>query len=237
MLLALYFLLLSGSRSALMATAMGYLYVIYAHNPKRANWSRWIAFFLLVGAFFAANVFSSVLVLLSGSNQTVNEVFTHSAGGVENTQEAAKSVARVWIWAQHWAAFSGSPLFGIGTFDFDKISDGMLRLPTVGSESFLTGLLARLGLLSVFCMGALVGVASRAMREGNQVAVAMVLIIVCAMFGYGSIVTSHDFVFLALLSAATTWRQTVDISKCRWRRIGAGQPSAMDVRATSLAHS
>ncbi|HEY4355968.1 MAG TPA: O-antigen ligase family protein [Acidobacteriaceae bacterium] len=209
-LVAAYFLVLSGTRSAIIATALGFSYIWLADRRMfRGSVMRWGLFMSLLTAFFCAVVFSSVLVVLSGSSSFANELLTHSTNGAQSETDAAKSVGRLWIWAQHWTAFSSSPLFGIGTFDFDKISDGGLAIATSGSEAFLTGMLARLGLVTLLCFAAFIAAAARAMRENNHLAVAMVLMILCAMFGYGSIVTTHDFAFMAMVGFVVMERRVI----------------------------
>lgn len=97
-----------------------------------------------------------------------------------------------------------SPLIGIGTFDFKTVANDTRLLSQSGSEAFLTGLLARFGLIAMLCIAGFVSVANRAMREKNNVAAAMVLIVLCTMLGYGSIVTTYDFAFLVMIGLAVS---------------------------------
>lgn len=201
--LALYFVLLSGLRSALVAglIACGYLGLVHLGllRTPRAK----LAY--LVGALvlFVASLFATqLLLLLPGfGNETLNVYLFRSEGGLESEADVARSVYRTWLWSEHLRIAAANPVLGIGTFDFAALAD---YDPTVGewglgSESFLTGLYARVGTPALLLIATFVTAIRLRDEPGLHLRTMIALLLFVAMLAYGSFVNIYDFVFLVML--------------------------------------
>lgn len=196
---SLYFLLLSGMRSAVLALILCEMYIYV--NARRRSTFRATQLLLLLAVFVGMIAFSSLTLVLPSFSEGVvgNYLFrTDSLGDSETAVN--QTVYRGWLWLQHFGLFLSSPWSGVGTFDFSSTVSEILfeGQDEKGSESFITGWLARLGLcflpfivyFGLLCRRA---AASPGLLEG-----ALFLVLGVAAFAYGSFLVPYNFIFLVL---------------------------------------
>jgi hypothetical protein len=200
--LALYFLLFSGLRSALIGTGMA-LALLFAVDrawlKSPGAVMRWllascigfVVFLLLIDLIKVAPAFR---------NEFLNSYLFRMEEGLSSTEDLTKSIYRTWLWSEHLRIAASNPLFGIGTFDFAAISDNSLELGIgSGSESFLTGLYARVGLPALLLLGFFVSTIWRQLKGGRVLPALMGSLLAVAMLAYGSFLVSYNFVFLVMV--------------------------------------
>jgi hypothetical protein len=200
--LSIYFLIFSGLRSALIGTALALAY----HAAVQRGWLRrprakmlWLGGTALL---FVASLLMSQLLAFAPSigNEFLNVYLFRSEGGLESSDDVTRTVYRTWLWSEHFRIAAENPIFGIGTHDFAELADapGDLGVGT-GSESFLTGLYARVGLPTLLFLAFFVTMLWRQVRRGNELPCLIALLLFVAMLAYGSFLVPYNFVFLAMI--------------------------------------
>jgi len=202
-LLGMFFLVFSASRTALLAlglciTFLGCTRVIAFR--ERTFYKMFIpvalvAFVLMLNA-------EQVLILLTGfDNPLVNAVLFRSEEGVANIDQASTSIVRTFIWAQHLQLFFQDPLFGVGTFNLLDTAPEFATVASSGTESFLTGLFARIGIAAVLFVVFILQVANSAARHRDHLSFSLMIIFAVTSLAYGSYIVPYDFIFLAMFGA------------------------------------
>lgn len=202
-----YFLLFSGLRTAIFATILAGAYLIARrYGWLRGNFKR-IGFFTVVILFFSLSIFSSEqlaqLPILSNDfirSLIVREDAAYSAALGDQVFTAA---IRGWIIERHWYLIADNPLLGVGTFEFQELNTGyeLFDNMSTGTEAYLTGLFARVGLPAVLLLLAIF-VRRRPVADGrDDFARTIKLVLFLAMITYGSFIVPYDFIFLLMLVA------------------------------------
>lgn len=209
--LAAYFLLFSGLRSALIGTvlALGFHFAV-SHGLVRRPKRQMLLFFAALLLFTGSMLMSQLLTLVpSIGNESVNVYLFRTESGVETGDELARTVYRTWLWSEHLRLAAENPLLGIGTNSFVDLADAPAELVLgSGSESFLTGLYARVGVASLLLVAFFVALLARQLRARHEVPALVALLLFVAMLAYGSFLVPYNFVFLVmvgLLSSRPTW--------------------------------
>lgn len=206
--LSAYFLLFSGLRTAIFAAVLAGVYLILRrYGWLRSNFGR-IAFFSVVVGFFALSIFSSDqlarLPILSNDFVRSLIVRNDSAYGITTLGDQVFTAAiRGWMIEQHWNIIAESPLIGIGTFDFQQLNTGRDVFDNLagGTEAYLTGLFARIGLPALLLLIAIFGRRHPVPDGRADFARTIKLVLFLAMISYGSFVVPYDFIFLLMVIA------------------------------------
>ncbi len=224
MVLALYFLVFAGIRSALVAGVLaGSYHFLAGHRLLRHHRTKMLFLPAAVATFVISLFMNQLLLLLPATNSDLlNTYLFRSAEGLSGEDDAAKTIYRTWIWTEHLRIASQNPLLGVGTFDFTDLSgtDPGAGGESRGSESFLTGLYARVGLPVLLFIGAFLDAISRGVRAHRDLPVIMGIVLFVAMLAYGSFINAYDFVFLTavgLLNARLPERTTARAAAARAR--------------------
>jgi O-antigen ligase len=201
MLGGLYYLVLSGVRSALIIFLLIQLYFLFAYyfSSIKTSATR-LAFFTLCSVVLMASllvtpILAHVRVLADGVLGSY--LFRESAADLTE-QNLIQSAYRGWLWQQHWYLFQDSPLVGQGTFVFSKLVNNNFyngELAT-GSESFLTSWLARLGAIWFFVIGFFAWLLKRVIWSESHTSWAVFFTFFIAMLTYGSFITPYGFMLL-----------------------------------------
>lgn len=203
LMLAIYFLLLSGLRSALAAGLLASLYLVLARAGLLSRPSAKLVYLAASMAVFIGSLFATQLLLMLPDlgSETLNTYVFRSEVGLENEADVAKSVYRTWLWVEHLRIASENPVFGIGTFDFAALADydPVVGEWGIGSESFLTGLYARVGLPMLLLVAAFIAAIVRGGHSGGHLSFVIGLLMFVAMVSYGSFINAYDFVFLVMI--------------------------------------
>lgn len=232
---ALYFLLLSGVRSAVIAWLMCEAYLLLSRvRPLAAPNRRVATMLLLVAGFVVVLSGSGALLLLwpgIADSPVSSWMFREFAGDLSE-DAIEQSVYRTWLWGQHVELFASSPLVGIGSFDFGGITGSLVEgASDTGSESFLTAWLARVGLCLLPLLWMLLSLSASAARRMVALPACALLIFFVAALAYGSFIVPYNLVFLLLFSLllARPARMRVDT-----RRPRAGSRVVVGRLASSL---
>jgi len=117
-------------------------------------------------------------------------------------------IYRTWIWSEHLRLAAQNPIFGIGTFDFLSLSDfdPLFGDRSRGSEAFLTGLYARVGLPALILVAAFVAAIVNSVKANRHLNAIVGLFLFIAMLAYGSFLNAYDFVFLIMIGLLASAR-------------------------------
>lgn len=199
--IALYFVLLSGLRSAVGALLLCEAYLWVSAGGRRLTALGRAALIVMLLALFVASVAaSSVLLLIPefAPGPLANYLLRSAADDV-SAESLSQSVYRGWLWLQHLELFAGSPWIGVGTFEFASLVDDVIEGHVgTGSESFVTSWLARLGTAAIpffYYVGSLF---ARATRQSEPLDACVCLVLGVAAFTYGSFLVPYNFVFLLM---------------------------------------
>jgi hypothetical protein len=200
--LALYFLLFSGLRSAVAGTmlALAYYFIVRPLSASRPVLK--MAYLLAASlTFVAALVASQVLMLLAAvDSDLLNLYLFRSEGAAESEDALARTIYRNWIWSEHLRIAAQNPLLGVGTLDFAALAadEPVTGRVGSGSESFLTGLYARVGLPSLLFLAFILASIWNGVRRGRHEQLMMGQLLIVAMLAYGSFIVPYNFVCLVL---------------------------------------
>lgn len=214
--LGAYFVVFSGIRSAWLALAFAVVYLLLVRAGRLRSTGARLGFLGASAAVCVALLLAEQLaVLLSAvGGGFVNAVVFRAADGLQSPEQAAQAIYRGFIWTEHLRLALSSPIIGIGTFDFASLAtfNPLFADRSSGSEAFLTGLLARVGLVTLLLLVGLGIAIAREVRAERHLALAAGIILVVAMLAYGSFLNAYDFVFLCLLSVLVAPGAATDAS-------------------------
>lgn len=209
--LALYFIAMSGSRTAMIVVLLSIGFLACTHLVRfrdRLFYKAYIPLALVV-LVVALNA-SAILTVLTGlDNPILNLVlFKSEAGAVDETQ-VSDSIVRTLLWSLHLDIFMANPWIGHGTFSLREVAPEIERFGSFGSEAFLTGLVARVGALAGFFLLALHYFARDARSRADRMAFCLLMMFAVTALTYGSYIVPYDFNFLMLFGAMNLRRKCV----------------------------
>lgn len=197
---ALYFVIFSGMRSAIVALALSQIYLVLS-RARRGPVFRMTQIFALLALFAVSILISSaVAVMPSLPGGAIGNFLFRTESLVDSEDALSQSIYRGWLWVQHLNLFASSPLTGIGTFDFSSVvrEELVTGKEDSGSESFVTAWLARLGLCFAPFLAYLGTLARRAAAAPDAYRGSVFLVFGVAALSYGSFLVAYNFVFLIL---------------------------------------
>jgi hypothetical protein len=194
-----YFLFLSGVRTSIIALLLVVLFISVARKVGFASHPRFykVVFACLIAVFILLVNLDLFLASIDIENAFVKQYLFRTEAEVD-AQEFAKTAYRGWLWAQHLTIFATAPIAGIGTFELLQVVDRPLiegHLGT-GSESFLTGWLARIGMIFLPMVLLFWVTVEKSIRTGNRFLYAFCVIWAVFSLGYGSFIVPYNFLFL-----------------------------------------
>lgn len=200
--LGLYFLIFSGSRTSLIIFAFFIIFILLNKFFKFRNISlyRYLNTAFVVFFILTLSLSSLLLVFKDMKSEFLNEYVFRTNEGLQESEVKDVST-RYWIWEQHFKIYSQNPLIGVGTFDYNLYKGPVTKSyqQSNGSESFLTGLLARVGLLALFIILIIYEIQRKALMERNRFTYILSLYIFLTMISYGSFIVAYNFMFLLLI--------------------------------------
>jgi O-antigen ligase len=162
-----------------------------------------VMFVALVMAFILIVSLDALLMAVAIENPYLATYVFRTDRELLNSEELARTVYRSWLWQQHLQIFADSPLVGVGTFFLPELLTEQLIENSVdtGSESLLTGLLARIGLLIVPLAIFFVRLCGLTMERGDRLGFCLCLALLVYSLGYGSFLVPYNFLFLLTFAA------------------------------------
>ncbi len=200
--LGLYFLIFSGSRTSLVIFSFFIVFIVISHFFMfRERTLYKLLNLLMISVFILLLSFKSLLLLIKDTRiGFLNEYIFRTEEGLQEETKLQDVATRSWLWEQHLRIYAKSPIFGVGTYDFNSYKDKVTKSyqNSSGSESFITSLLARVGLLALLVVGLLYTIQKQAMKNRNQFVYVLSLFIFMTMISYGSFMVAYNFMFLLL---------------------------------------
>jgi hypothetical protein len=197
---SLYFLVFSGMRSALLALVLAQVYIFFS-KKRRSPSTKATLILLLITAFITSIVLGSFVTFMpSFSGGAIENYFFRTDSFDHSNSTLGHSMHRGWLWMQHLALFMSSPFIGVGTFDFSSVLVESLSETREGSgsESFLTGWLARAGLCFTPFLFYLWLLGRRAAFRSTAIEGSVFLVFCVAALAYGSFLVPYNFMFIVL---------------------------------------
>ena len=148
--------------------------------------------------------FNSIfLSISSGLNPTLNNYLFRNEQGIRNSQELSKTIYRTNMWERHLQIYQTSPIYGVGTFDYRKfiISNYDKNDAGSGSEGFITGLLARIGLMILPLLFFLVHLGSEGLRKAEPYKYLLPILIILIMLNYGSFMNPYNMMYYIIFGS------------------------------------
>lgn len=227
-LLALYFLVFSASRTALIILT---LWIAFVVMTKMVSFRERLFYKLFIPCAVVMFVIALngdwILQLMTGSNSPlVNTLLSKSAEGPVSMEEAGTSVERTILWSSHLDVFLENPLIGRGTFELEDLLPYTESHSVHGGESFITGLFARVGLLALLFVYFMHLVAVEATQNGDKLAYCLIIFVAISVLAYGTYMVPYDFMFLAIFGAmnysrsATCARRRATADRAAHRPLG-----------------
>lgn len=198
---AAYFVILSGNRTSLIVALLSLLVLFFTRKIEfRPRTFYKLLFGGLAASFILLVSMDAILSAVAIENPVIaNYLFrTQQGQTVVDSEEVVRTVYRTWLWQQHLQIFSSSPLTGVGTFFLpDLLTERLLRSNIdTGSESLLTGLLARIGLMIVPLLVFFGRLWARTMEHRDRLGYCLCLALFVYSLAYGSFLVPYNFVFL-----------------------------------------
>ena len=192
--LALYFLIFSFVRSAIIAFGL-YIFMRWwlAIKPRSSRATFWMALLLGVAINLAIAVSTPIFNQLQ-QIEIISRLFLRSETGLSQ-EEIYVQLYRPWVWMQHLKLFWSSPsLMGLGAFDFNEMQFEELNAGTTptGNEALLTRLLATYGLPASAVLLFFITRLRAAVRDHDDWACACFPPIVLLMMQWGNIFHPSD---------------------------------------------
>lgn len=116
---------------------------------------------------------------------------------MQTEEQITLSIYRTLLWQEHFRIAQANPIFGIGTFDFTKLSEKLGHL-SIGSESFVTGTYARIGVPVLVFVAAFLSAVRTGLRRNREIAMVVGIILFVAMLTYSGFIAAYDLTFLTL---------------------------------------
>ncbi len=192
--LSLYFAILGASRTVLVCLFLTCCFLFFCKIFIFRNRTLYYVFFLLAFVSVVAVPYGRSFFLHFNNlqNDYLNYVVYHDDSGVESKEDLDKVNSRPLIWKEHYKIFKTSPFIGKGTYSLNS------EFNFSGSESFLTGWLARVGLLIIPLVLFFLGLIKKAMITQNQFLYSLLLCIFVIMLNYGSFMVPYNFLFILM---------------------------------------
>jgi O-Antigen ligase len=200
---ALYFLLFSANRTSIVAL----LFIIsFLFLSRRVAFQpRLLYRVLMLSMLLCLVLLANIDMLLPQlavnlSSPVLNNYLFRFEDGVTGGQ-IGTTIYRGWLWAQHLSIYLQHPVLGAGTF---KLDDAMIDGPPIsqveatGSESFLTGWVARVGLMVIPLIVFFWQLCSRAMSNSNKYLYSICILLLVFSLFYGSFLVPYNCMFLVL---------------------------------------
>jgi len=191
-LISLYFIILSGSRTTIICLFIGILLLLInrIYKFKNSYIYKLLPIFILV--FFFSFVMSPAFLLRYYSNNDIINTYMFHEKEKLTEVEFIEKLARSIIWKEHFNIFLTNPIIGVGNHSlYNYFPDARAS----GSESALTYFLARDGIFVIFLIFFLYQLIKRALKEKNLVQYSFSISFIILLISYGSLCFTNNYIF------------------------------------------
>jgi hypothetical protein len=198
--LSAYFLAFSGLRSALASAAFGGIYLLLIRTRLLSSERFRKAYLPAMLVVFVMSIYATEYQVAI-SKYLPNAINVLLFRAEDLTDKKINPSYRTAIWREHFRLAEQNPILGIGSFDSSVFAGEIAEsgLGITGSEAFLTGLYARVGIPELIFILALFSAIFRGVKARDDLVMVMGVSIFIAMLTYGSIVNAYGFVFLVMV--------------------------------------
>lgn len=202
LLLSIYFLVLSGSRTAILifTNIIIIRVVIYYYGFYNVRKFMVLGFSLLS---FSLSIFyfnSFALDLYKLDNEFINSLVFKSKDVIKNKKELEKNNYRTWIWKKHISIYLNKPIFGNGDYNIKSfLLEKEKTNKTNFSESFLTDTLVKVGLLIIPFLLFFYFTMKASIEDNHPVIYCITISLIILLLSYGSFFVSYNFMFLVFV--------------------------------------
>jgi hypothetical protein len=230
LIVAVFYLLTSFVRTALIAFILYAILRWYFSKPVTPKRVFWISLLSAIGV--NAAIAGSVTIM--GWLQEIpliSRLLLRGESGL-STEEIFEQLFRPWVWMQHFTLFLTSPsMMGWGAFDFNEIKPETLidEIDWSDTVSLPTRLLAAYGMPALLFMGYLILNLWRRAQEGDDWSCACFPPLILLLFQWGSVFHPSDglyLVFLAMILRGKVAFVEKERSRHRRRHYVTGTPAA-----------
>lgn len=190
----LYFTVLSANRTVLVCLFFVFCFMLLTKLFSFRKSLLYCIFIPVVICILAIALYSPSVFLRFSDLQMnqLNYIVYHNISGIQSEEYLDKINRRPLIWGLHYQLFMEAPWFGKGSYKLGE------SYSFSGSESFLTGLLARVGLMVTPFMLFFLGLVRRSMISQNRFLYGLLFCIFVIMLSYGSFMVPYSFLFLLM---------------------------------------
>ena len=229
--LCAYFILFGFVRSVLVAALIYFsLRAVFSAVRTRTPTILFVGSFLVVAGSIGCEWSAGPILEHLQHYPVVSRLFLRSYSSLDHTA-MYEQLYRPWLWREHLAIFSSSPLFmGLGSFKLlDHVSYNLVPgLDAAGSESFPTRLLATYGLATVFFFAYLLAQLGKLARLKDDWACACFPAVTFMMMNWGSLFHPTNVLFLLfflIIKGRLHWRMTslIETFLCQHPLQGGGR--------------
>lgn len=208
--LALYFVLFTGIRTVVISglVAGAYLAACY-FDLLRSDRAKAIALAVALGLVvllvYKSNVILEITGLRSGITQQYLVRDDNPYGFVDPEGRPFTVAIRAWMSERQLELAMRNPLVGVGTYDLAMMQSGYELFDNMvsGSETYLTGMLGRIGAMGLLLLYVIFLGRTQAPPEQRELTRCSKAFLFLAMVFYGSFITPYDFIFLILMGTIT----------------------------------
>lgn len=198
LILSLYCLILSGLRSAVIATAFSFIFLMLRRRSMLGSQvSKTFYLATTMAIFIVVLLLPGILLTLSASGSPLN-FFLFRSRDVVDESALVQTIFRTLLWQEHFRIAQDHWLFGVGTFDFTILSEKLGKLSS-GSESFLTGMYARVGVSVLLFITGMLSAIRSGFKQDHDISMVAGIVLFVAMLAYGGFIAAYDFTFLTLM--------------------------------------
>ncbi|UOR11315.1 O-antigen ligase family protein [Halobacillus amylolyticus] len=189
--LSSYFLVLSGSRTALIVTALILmtLFISKIFNSKMTFLKKALSVSPIL-MFLTLFIFPEFLLILDFNNPFFNSLIFRSTDSSQSLNEILKTMNRQTIWEDYFHIYIDSPIIGGSSEEIKEVGH---------SETMLFRYLALYGLSIIFLLSFLYLVIANSLMKKNYLRYAIGIILFVYLLVYSSYFQTYNFIFLLLL--------------------------------------
>ncbi len=192
--LSFYFILLSGSRTMLLAFCAIIGFVFIVRRPLRIKvFLSWV-YPLIIVLFLFLIIFSPTLILrFNFDNNVINSFLYHRTQGVDSIESTG--IQRLQMYNAFFKLFLNNPIRGASTKEL-QATESILQ---AGSETLLISTLARDGFIAIVFTSFFFYLFTISIGRKNNLSYSISIIILLSAMFYSSFLKTYNFIFLLML--------------------------------------
>lgn len=199
LLLSLYFLIFAALRSAIAAAVLASIFVgLRSLGLLNSSRSAMVFLWMALAAFVVILTVPELILRFSTPDGVLNLYLFRSRDTAADADSFTKSMLRTILWEEHFKIARLNPILGVGTFDLATFNPELGAM-SIGSESFITNMYARIGLPILVLVFAFSSAIRQGLKSNGDMSMVVGITLFVAMAAYGGFIVGYDFTFLSML--------------------------------------